>query len=63
MKFGRIKQNYQAVLSGERHVLPNGAAPWRSKRLAPEAILVQQARSKVRLFNREEEYQPYKMRW
>jgi CRISPR-associated protein Cas1 len=37
--------------------------PWRSKRLAPEAILAQQARSVVRLFNREGEYQPYKMRW
>jgi len=37
--------------------------PWRSKRLAPEAILAQQTRSVVRLFNREGEYQPYKMRW
>lgn len=36
---------------------------WRSKRLEPTAILVQQTRSVAKLFNREGEYHPFKMKW
>lgn len=36
---------------------------WRSRRLEPTAILTEQTRSVARLFNREGEYHPYKMRW
>lgn len=36
---------------------------WRSRRMEPTAILAQQARSIAKLFNREGEYHPYKMRW
>jgi group II intron reverse transcriptase/maturase/CRISPR-associated endonuclease Cas1 len=36
---------------------------WRSKRLEPTAILLNQTRSVAKLFNREGEYHPYKMKW
>jgi CRISPR-associated protein Cas1 len=36
---------------------------WRSKKIEPTAILNQQSRSIAKLFNREGEYHPYKMRW
>lgn len=36
---------------------------WRSKRMEPTAILLNQTRSVAKLFNREGDYQPYKMKW
>jgi hypothetical protein len=36
---------------------------WRSRRLEPTAILTNQTRSVAKLFSREGEYQPYRMKW
>jgi CRISPR-associated protein Cas1 len=36
---------------------------WRSRRLEPAGILAQQTRSVAKLFSREGEYRPYRMRW
>lgn len=37
--------------------------PWRSKRMEPTAILLNQTRSIAKLFSREGDYYPYKMKW